>query len=188
MKKSVRVCFLSILLAMVMVFSFSCASIEANAYTSKYMSKTAKKNINKYVKSMKIVAQKNKSGKNKTYKIKKIKAKYVVLIFGRTGCSLTMNTLKTAEKLRKKGKSIKVVFLDVDRYDSGLYYLRKKYPKVITSLNYPYNNRHMWTLLRYAGYYRRNVTLPATFVLNKKHKIKYWNYSQDTYGLKEALK
>lgn len=46
----------------------------------------------------------------------------------------------------------------------------------------------MWTLLRYAGYYRRNVTLPATFVLNKKHKIKYWNYSQDTYGLKEALK
>jgi hypothetical protein len=187
MRNSVKIKLLSILLAVVMLVSFSQTPIQANAYSSKYMSKTSKKNINNYVKRMKIIAQNNKNYKNKTYTVKKIKAKNVVLIFGRTGCSNTMNMIREAERLRKSGKSIKVVFLAIDSYDSGLYYLRRQYPKVITSMNYPYNRSHMWTLLRYAGWYDC-ITLPATFIFNKKNKIRYWSYSQNLYGLRTTLK
>ncbi len=188
MRNSVKIKLLSILLAVVMLVSFSQSPIQANAYSAKYMNKSSKKLINNYVKNMRIVAQNKNGTKNKTYTVKKIKAKNVVLIFGRTSCGLSMNMLKEAERLRKKGKSIKVVFLDVDSYDSGLYSLRRKYPKVITSLNDPANNYHMWTLLSYAGYRLNSVTLPATFVFNKNNKIKYWSFSQDLYGLREALR
>ena len=186
--KKMKVRVFSFLLAFMLLLSFSYSPIKADAYTAKYMTKSAKNNINSYVKSMKIVAQNNKNTKNKTYKIDKFKTKYTVIIFGRTRCGNCMSTLREVERLREEGKSIKVVFMDVDSYDSGLYSLRKQYPKIITSSNGTYNNRYMWDLVRHAEFYRNSITLPVTFVFNKKHKIKYWNYSQDLYGLRDALK
>ena len=112
---------------------------------------------------------------------------YVVILFGRSGCGNTRGMATTAANLRDKGASLKLVIMDVDEEDEGLpAFVTEK--RAIGSLNPPYNNRTMWTLLDSENLASGSVTLPASFVLDKSRNLIYSHTGIDTNGLKAAIK
>ena len=123
----------------------------------------------------------------KTRDIRKFKTKSTILIFGRSSCSLSRDMLSSASSIKKSGVKTTVVFFGIDSYDSGLYSLKSQYPNVIFVRASTTNNSNMWSMLRKCGCTYNNITLPATFVLNKYGLIKYYSTGYD-YSLSSKVR
>ena len=125
--------------------------------------------------------------KGKKRDIHQFKTNTVVLIFGRSGCSLSNYMLAEASRIKKNGMKTTVVFFGVDRYDAGIARLKNEYKNVIFVNASTNNNSVMWDMLRTCGMRNKKIMLPATFILNKYGHIKYYSTSKD-YWLYDSLK
>ncbi|MCR5178318.1 MAG: Ig-like domain-containing protein [Lachnospiraceae bacterium] len=110
-----------------------------------------------------------------------------VLIFGRSSCYNTLSMIYKAAEIRDNGKKLKLVIMDIDDEDSGLNSLASD-KNAIASLNSPYNNQVMWSLIRAEKLVSGNSTsLPGCFVVGASGKLIYAHAGKDPDGLEKAL-
>ena len=123
-----------------------------------------------------------------TYTMDNLPSGPIVVIYGRSGCSNTRSTMIQARSCQNSGLCSKVFVLGVDSYDGGLSSLARQYPSMSFIKASSSNNYAMWNLLNAAGYRSRNVTLPATFILDKNHNIAYYGTGNQSTSLSSTLR
>ena len=119
----------------------------------------------------------------KSYDVEDFKTKSVILLYGRSGCSLSTSMLSTAANLKSSGVDTTVVFLGVDSSDSGIYSLARKYTNVIFVPASLTNNNVMWSALYSCGCYSSSINLPGCFILDKYRHICYYSTGGESSNL-----
>ncbi len=127
---------------------------------------TSAESAKSYILNMNIVAT-----DGKTYHVSDFSEEYVAIFFGRSSCFNTNSMVEKVASIRdNKGKSIKIIIMDIDEVDNGLADFANQY-SALASI-YSLNNSYMLGLYRsYKGESSNRVTLPIAAVLDSDRNV-----------------